>query len=207
MMHIIDISWPISAIMTQYKDAKHVAIHALSKPSSDAVEHMISLHSHTGTHIDAPLHFIKNGSSIDEIPLAHFMGPCRVLDVTFIESSISAQDLASYEFNAEEIILFKTKNSALSVDAPFKHDFVYLDKTGAEHLVACGIKTVGIDYLGIERNQPDHETHKILLGNSISLIEGLRLEHVQAGSYILICLPLLLVGIDAAPARAVLLHV
>lgn len=205
-MKIIDISWPMSTTMTQYKDAKHVVMQSLSKPSSDAVEHSISLHSHTGTHIDAPLHFIKGGSSIDEIPLMHFIGPCRVLDLSAVESCITEQDLAPYAFQSEEIILFKTKNSQLSADAPFKYDFVYLDKTGAEHLVKCGIKTIGIDYLGIERNQPDHETHKILLGNKVALIEGLRLEQVQAGSYILMCLPLLLVGLDAAPARAVLLH-
>ncbi len=205
-MQIIDISWPISAAMTQYKDVKRVDLQSIAKPSSDAIEHMISLHSHTGTHIDAPLHFLKKGSTIDAIPLANVVGPCRVLDFTHVESCITAQDLGYYAFKQEEIILFKTKNSALVIDAPFNHNFVYLDKTGAQHLANMGVKTVGIDYLGIERNQPDHKTHKILLGNTISIIEGLRLEHVKAGSYIIICLPLLLVGLDAAPARAILIH-
>ena len=89
---------------------------SLSKPSSDAVEHSISLHSHTGTHIDAPLHFIKDGRTIDEIPLTHFIGPCRVLDLSAVESCITEQDLAPYAFKSEEIILFKTKNSQLSAD-------------------------------------------------------------------------------------------
>lgn len=206
-MKIVDISWPISETMTQYKNAQHVKITSLQKPSSDATEHTVALHSHTGTHIDAPLHFLKGGNSIDEVPLTNFVGPCKVVDLTHVASVITAQTLAACTFLQEEIVLFKTKNSNLACDAPFNPDFVYLDKSGAEYLVQQKVKTVGIDYLGIERNQPDHETHKILLGNNIALIEGLRLEHVAAGTYVLMCLPLLLVGIDAAPARAVLLHV
>jgi len=100
--------------------------------------------------------------------------------------------------------LFKTKNSALKNNAPFDPEFIYLDKTGAKYCVEQKIKAVGIDYLGIERNQPGHETHALLLENNIGIIEGLRLAHAEADQYFLICLPLLIPGADASPARAIL---
>lgn len=206
-MNILDISWPITTGMTQYKDVKRVAIETVSKPSSNITEHLVSLHTHTGTHIDAPLHFIMDGISSDKIPLTHFVGPCRVLDLTHVETCITQQVLSAYTFIEDEIILFKTKNSALAVDASFNYNFVYLDASGAQFLVEQKIKTIGIDYLGIERNQPHHETHTLLLKNNIPIIEGLRLKQVQAGNYILLCLPLDIIGLDAAPARAVLLHI
>ena len=205
-MNIIDISWPITERMTTYKNNNKIAIENLSKPSSDAIEHRISLHTHTGTHIDAPLHFLKDGKSIDQIPLTQYMGPCRVIELDPTIAVISESVLKKYAFENQEIVLFKTRNSQLPDDAPFNGEFVYLDKSGAEYLIQQKIKTIGIDYLGIERNQPNHETHTLLLSKGCGILEGLRLAHVDEGHYVLACLPLAFKHLDGAPARAVLLQ-
>ncbi len=103
------------------------------------------------------------------------------------------------------IVLFKTKNSLLECDALFNPVFIFLAPDAAQLLVEKQVKAVGIDYLGIERGQPDHATHVTLLAKNIPIIEGLRLKDIKAGSYFLCCLPLAIQGLEAAPARAVLL--
>jgi arylformamidase len=205
-MNIIDISWPITERMTTYKNNNKITLENISKSSSDATEHRMTMHTHTGTHVDAPLHFLKDGKSIDQIPLTQYLGPCRVIALDNDVAVISESVLKKFTFEYQEIIVFKTKNSALANDAPFNAEFVYLDKSGAEYLVKQNIKTIGIDYLGIERNQPDHETHKLLLSKGCGILEGLRLAHVHEGHYVLVCLPLALAHVDGAPARAVLLQ-
>ena len=103
-------------------------------------------------------------------------------------------------------MLLKTRNSYLSSIAPFNYEFIYVATSAAQYLIDHNIKAVGIDYLGIERAQPHHDTHTLFMQNNIGIIEGLRLEHVTAGQYILYCLPLACVGTEAAPARAVLVQ-
>lgn len=204
-MKIIDISWPISAEMTAYKDKKIVAIDHIKTFATDhARETVVHLGSHSGTHIDAPAHFLEDGVMADRLPLHLFVGPCIVLDCMQIQERITAEDLSAFNITADTIVLFKTRNSLLTADAPFNPSFVYLDVSGAQYLVERKIKSVGIDYLGIERNQPNHATHVTLLQNSIGIIEGLRLQHVDAGNYMLWCLPLAIVGTEGVPARAVL---
>lgn len=206
-MNIIDISWPITDGMTEYKDRKTVYITTIKSFAQDQVrESTLTLHTHTGTHIDAPAHFLHDGNTIDQISLSHYIGTCSVVDFTTVDQAITAEELKKITIEPEAIVLFKTKNSRLKTDKPFDPNFVYLDASAATLLVEKKVKSVGIDYLGIERNQPTHITHKILLQNNIGIIEGLRLEHVQPGSYFLCCLPIALVGLDAAPARAVLLE-
>ncbi len=200
-----DISWPITSDMTAYKDRHIVRITPTKEFAQDgARESLITLGSHTGTHIDAPAHFIEHGITVEQIPLTHLIGRCRVIDLNTCLDKITAHDLESCNLQDHEIILLKTANSALSAAAAFEPNFVYLSADTADFLVHKNIKTVGIDYLGIERNQPAHETHQILLAAGILIIEGLRLGQVEAGSYNLICLPLLFHGLDAAPARAIL---
>lgn len=206
-MKLIDISWPITDKMTEYKDKKTVKLEKIKTFEKDGVrESVLQCGAHTGTHIDAPAHFLKNGTTVDKIPLDTFMGLCQVLDLTEVEDGITADDLAECEIEAGDIILFKTANSSLEPTDPFQPDFVYLTADGAEYLVDLGVKAVGIDYLGIERNQPDHATHTILLENEVAIIEGLRLDHVQAGVYYLCCFPMAMQGVEAAPARAILME-
>ncbi|HZW61997.1 MAG TPA: cyclase family protein [Candidatus Babeliales bacterium] len=205
-MEIIDISWPITPQMTAYKDKKVVSFsYSNTFEKDNFCESTITLGSHSGTHIDAPAHFLPDGETIEKFPLGLLIGECHVLDLTQVSEYISEGDLAYYDVIKENrIILFKTSNSQTAVNQPFDSSFIYLTASAAQYLVEHSVKAVGIDYLGIERNQPNHETHKILMQNGIPIIEGLRLQHVQPGTYFLWCLPLLVEGLEAAPARAVL---
>ncbi len=203
----IDISWPITADMTTYKDSKIVELRNDKDFEKDYVRSStISLDSHTGTHVDAPSHFTKGGKTIDQVPLESLVGKCRVLDVTDVEKKITAIDLEKHNIQKNEILLLKTKNSALSPTQKFEYNFIYLEQSGAQFLADKKIKTVGIDYLGIERKQPDHETHVILFEHGITIIEGIRLQQVEAKEYFLLCLPINIQGLEAAPARALLIE-
>ena len=202
---MIDISWPISNEMTEYKNRKSVQIRTLKTILNDNVfESELTFHSHTGTHIDAPAHFLKNGAPVDHVSFDSLIGTCRVLDCSHLGQVISASDLSNFAIESGERILLKTKNSTLDSQSLFDASFAYLNRSAAEYLVSKKLKTIGIDYLGIERNQPQHETHTVLMSASITIIEGLRLANVIPGNYELICLPLLILGVDAAPARAIL---
>jgi len=202
---MIDISWPISNQMTTYKNKNDVAIEQIKLFERDGVrEHRITMGMHTGTHIDSLAHFLQNGVTIEQIALEKLVGPCRVLDLTHVDEKITIDDLKSFSITAGQRILLKTKNSALSPTKKFETSFVYLDKSGAQYLAEMGVNCVGIDYLGIERDQPDHESHLALLECNVPIIEGLRLAHVEHGSYQLYCFPLYIPGAEAAPARAIL---
>ena len=203
---IIDISWPISADSTEYKD--RTTIHF--QPTTDFDAHnvrntTIQLNAHTGTHIDAPSHFLKDGASVEHISLQHIIGHCTVIDLTHVQNGITAQDLLDHSIHKDNIILLKTRNSEWAFNAPFNPHFIYLTESGAQYLKNKQIKAVAIDYLGIERNQPAHQTHTLLMNSNIIIIEGLRLLSVTAGSYFFICLPLNIIGLEASPARAILM--
>ena len=139
-------------------------------------------------------------SSLDRI-----MGRAIVVDLMTVIDAISADDLSRYEINEGDIVILRTANSALTVTDPFDGTFIYLDASGARYLAEKKIKAVAIDYLGIERGDPEHTTHTTLMKADIVIIEGVRLSHVPAGDYFMICLPLALVGLEAAPARAILM--
>jgi arylformamidase len=208
-MKIHDISWPISATMTTYKDQFPVTITTLKEFEKDQVR-LSSIHclNHTGTHVDAPSHFLKDGITIDKMPIESFFGNAVVLDCTDIKEKITAVDL---EIHAEQItenrfILFKTKNSFLKSDAPFDFNFVYLEKSAARFLASKKIKGVGFDYLGIEREQKDHETHITLMKNNVIIVEGLRLADINPGNYQFCAMPLLINGSDGAQTRAFLIE-
>lgn len=206
-MKIYDISWPISESMTEYKDAKVVKLSPVkTMEANGAREWHITMNSHTGTHVDAAAHFLAKGQTIEKMELASLIGPCRVLDLTSAVEKITVEDIEPLGIQEKEIILFKTTNSFREPTDRFTPNFVYVEKLAADYLVTQNIKAVGIDYLGVERNQPDHETHKAFMQFNIPIIEGLRLGAVSAGNYFLCCLPLNLVGTDAAPARAVLIQ-
>lgn len=200
----IDISWPISSEITEYKNGTSVVFNQFQ--ADNVRSSVITLGSHTGTHVDAPSHFISCGDSIDQVPLQNLIGECVVLDLAHISNAITQHDLEPFEaqITRDAIVLLKTKNSNLFETGPFCTEFIYLDATGAAYLADKKVKAVGIDYLGIERNQPGHPTHKQLLESDIAIIEGLRLQNVIPGTYFFICLPIALQGLEAAPARAIL---
>ncbi len=204
-MRFIDISWPITDSITQFSNGNNIQIKTVKHFLGDGFhETEVNLGLHTGTHIDAQKHFLEHGEAIDLVPLKKLNGICRVVDLTVITEKISRQELEPLSVTEGEIILFKTKNSRLSPEAPFEPAFVYLDSTAAAFLAEKKIKAVGIDYLSLERNQEGFPTHKILLQQNIPIIEGLRLQHIPPGKYQLLCLPLHFKNVEAAPARAVL---
>ena len=207
-MKVIDVSWPISRATTGYKDRGVVKFDEVKNFLKDGVrETNIHLSAHTGTHIDAPSHFLRDGKTIDQVNLFRFIGKCKVLDLTDVSEQITRNRLASHEgeINEGDIVLLKTSNSVKVATDKFSPHFVYLEFTGAEYLKEKKVKAVGIDYLGIERSQTGHPTHVTLMHADIGIIEGLRLRSVQEGVYFFVCLPLNIIGIEAAPARAVLI--
>ena len=206
-MKMHDISWPLDITTTGYKNKKVLVVEYRKMFEQDRFrETSIILDTHSGTHIDAPAHFIKDGQSIEHIDLNKVIGPCKVLDLMHIAEAIKAEDLQHVDIVAGDRLLFKTKNSLLAYDAPFEPNFIYVADDAARYLADKKIAAVGIDYLGIERNQPAHETHITLMNAGIVIIEGLRLAPINPGSYMLYCLPLALQGLEGAPARAVLIE-
>ena len=163
-----------------------------------------SFTAHTGTHVDAPIHFLSQGAGMDALPLDAVLGPCRVVHIEDPEAVRPAE--LPNDLQPGDRILFKTDNSYKYNQSPkFVEKFVYVSKEAANALVSAGVRTVGIDYLSVGGYLHDMaETHLILLGAGIWIIEGLDLLNVEPGHYELACLPLRLVGADGAPARAAL---
>ena len=166
----------------------------------------ITLSSHTGTHVDAPSHFIRDGKTIDQIELSSIIGPCKVFDMSVVTDGITRDHVENLDISAGDIVLFKTTNSATQPTDKFTPHFIYLEVSGAQCLMQRKVRAVGIDYLGIERSQQGHLTHQELFKSNITIIEGLRLNAIKQGKYFLCCLPLYTIGLEAAPARAVLIE-
>ncbi|HJZ23268.1 MAG TPA: cyclase family protein [Candidatus Babeliales bacterium] len=207
MKKIIDISWPLFPNMSEYKDRRSYKIMNTKQFESDGFrETVLSMNMHTGTHIDAPSHFLKDGKKINEIDITQLWGPTQVIDLTHIEEKITKNDLIHFSITENSRILLKTKNSFLEINQPYTPNFIYLELSGANYLAERKVAAIGIDYLGIERNQADHQTHKLLFDNNIIVLEGIRLREVTAGNYDLICCPLNIIDAEASPARAFLVQ-
>lgn len=165
----------------------------------------ISMPAHTGTHLDAPLHFVRDAEPIDRMPLDAGIGEARVISIANPEV-VTREELEQYRPARGERLLLKTANSDRCWKRRcFLKEFVHLNAGAAAYLVDCAIQLVGIDYLSIGAYEGDGvETHRILLGAGIWALEGLNLSEIEPGRYELICLPLKLIGADGAPARALL---
>lgn len=204
-MRIYDISMSIFYDMPVYKRkvSKRPVVKVESDFTSGSVyETRLEMNMHTGTHIDMPLHILENGATIDALDLHKVVRPCKVFDFKHVEEKISEEHLTAKNIHEGDFILLKTQNSYLDI---LEGEYIYLDKAGAEYLRGKRITGVGIDALGIERSQPDHETHKALLGAGIVIIEGLRLKEVEEDEYLMVAAPLRIAGSEAAPARALLI--
>ena len=200
----IDISVPLKKGMVVYPGDPPVRIVRASDTARGdpvTVSH-ISMGLHAGTHIDAPLHLFEGGLSIDRLPLRLFVGRARVIAVGDAPS-IEAGELRGHPILSNEMVLFKTRNSALGRLDRFYPEHVYLAPSAAAYLVEAGVRAVGIDYLSIDAfGQHGLEAHSLLLRSSIPIIEGLDLSPVGPGLYECICLPLRIEDGEAAPARA-----
>jgi arylformamidase len=168
----------------------------------------LSLSAHTGTHMDAPRHFVRDGRTMEAMPLDAVVGPCRVIELRH-RTAITVEELRPFKLRRGERVLFKTRNSTrswrMARTATFDEEFIYIPAPTAQYLVDRGIQTVGVDYLSVGGYQKDGvECHQILLGAEVWIIEGLNLAKIRPGNYDLVCLPLKIVGADGAPARAIL---
>ncbi len=165
----------------------------------------ITMGSHTGTHMDAPVHFWPKGSGVDQLPFSAVIGRARVIEIKD-PHVIHPHELRLHRVRRGERILLKTRNSSRARrTSSFLRDFVALSREAAEFLAERRVQTLGIDYLSAGRFERDGaETHRALLAAGIWIIEGLDLSRVKPGPYELICLPLRIEGGDGAPARAVL---
>lgn len=160
----------------------------------------ISMGNHAGTHVDAPAHFIKDGNTIDDIPLEVLNGRVRVVEIHHA-TKIDVSELKRLILVDDFRILFKTRNSLLW-NEPFNPEYIYLTENAAKYLTENGIKLIGFDYLSIDRfGDESYPAHNALLKNDIALVEGLNLAEVEEGEYEMSCLPLRIKGLDASPAR------
>lgn len=199
---IYDVSMAITSKMTVYKNKaeKVPQFSTLSTfETGSAYETVLSMSLHTGTHMDYPLHMMKDGKVSTDALADGLLGQVKVFETD--QDVIDAAFIETCDIQKGDVVFFKTRNSFIET---FDFDFVYVDQSAAQALSAIGIKGVGLDALGIERAQDNHPTHKILLGADIFIIEGLRLKDVQPGTYELIALPLKIIGVEALPMRVLL---
>ena len=209
-MKIFDISVPISGDMPVWPGDPGVTISRISsiEEGENANVSHLSLGAHTGTHVDAPLHFIHEGASLDQIPLERFVGDAQVFEIPAVDL-ITAEILEKCNFSLKASrVLFKTKNSDIwaKKEKIFRKDFVALSPDAAVFLAGQKVSLVGIDYLSIAPFGESTPTHKIFLEAGVILLEGIDLSSVPGGEYLLFCLPLRIQGVDGAPVRAILVE-
>ena len=203
---LLDVSVPLAAGIPSYPgnpDFEFQPIKRIANGDSSNVSRMV-IGTHTGTHVDAPKHFIDDAPGVDALSLDLLIGRARVVEITR-RGGIGAEDLAAAGLREDLRVLFKTSNSRLWNSTAFHEDYTYVSEAGARYLVEQGVKVVGIDYLSIEQfRKPGAPAHNILLSNGVIIIEGLNLAEAEAGMYEMYCLPLPVSGGDGAPARVVL---
>ena len=205
----IDISVTLHSGMVHWPSDPAVVIERTSDLAhgDPATVSRLSMGSHTGTHLDAPLHFIRSGKGLDEMPLDTTIGPARVIAIQDPES-IRPQELRRHHVRSGERLMFKTRNSAQCWRTDrFVEDFVSLSPEAAHFLAQRRVRLVGIDYLsvGSYREHNGAAVHRALLGAGVWILEGIHLARVRPGRYELICLPLKILASDGSPARAILI--
>lgn len=204
-MEILDITVPLRDGMFVYAGNPEVHLERTASIALGAPANLsrLELGVHSGTHVDAPVHFLDDGPGAEAIPVEALMGPAYVVDAQSVEGSLDEDALRGLDMPAgAERVLFKTSNSRLWELDYFTRDFVRLSGSGARYLIDRDVRTVGIDYLSIG----DAEAHRLLLGAGVVPIEGLDLRAVAPGPYRLVCLALKIVGSDGAPARVLLIR-
>ncbi len=210
-MKIWDISLTISPNLPTWPGDPRAIIERVSAIASGANANVsrMDMGVHTGTHVDAPLHFIDGSSAVEAMRLDVLIGPARVVQVGDDVNVITREVLEKLDIpQGTARVLFKTRNSQYWAEriGEFQTDFVGIDESGSKYLVEKGVHLVGVDYLSVAPYKQSRPTHEVLLGAHMVIVEGLDLSEVQPGEYQLICLPLKIEGSDGAPARAVLIR-
>ncbi|MCA9925496.1 MAG: cyclase family protein [Anaerolineales bacterium] len=208
-MTIYDITLPISPELVVWPGDPPIEVSQvmqLARGDVCTLTH-VAMSAHTGTHLDAPAHFILGGGTVESLDLNLLMGPALVVDVGDA-AAVTAVTLNALNIppNTERLLL-KSKNSARWAvgESSFYMPFVAIEADGAQWLVDHGVKLVGVDYLSIAPFHDVEPTHKILLGAEVIAVEGLNLHGIVPGAYELICLPMKIADSDGAPVRAVLI--
>ncbi|MDI6452989.1 cyclase family protein [Peloplasma aerotolerans] len=203
-MKVYDVSMTISKNIQVYKNKPE------KKPTFEVVsdfdyasshETNMTFNLHTGTHMDFPLHMIPFGETSDTLDLARLIREVKVFDLSHLKDCIDIKDVEKLDIQKDDFVLFKTKNSE---EENFNFKFIYLNDKASKYLAERKIKGVGVDGLGVERDQPNHPTHKTLFKHDIIIIEGLRLKEVNEGVYMMYALPIKIKGVDALPLSVIL---
>jgi arylformamidase len=207
-MRFYDISVGISPDLPVWPGDGPIELERVRKieDGSNANMSRISCSVHTGTHVDAPLHFLEGGAGVDKLHLEVLIGRVYVVELPDVEVLTGeVLDNAGVPPRTRRL-LFKTKNSSFwgAGDKTFRKDYVGVDASGAEWIVRKGLQLVGVDYLSIASYEQTAEPHRILLKAGVVILEGLNLSEVQQGRYMLYCLPMKIMGSDGAPTRVIL---
>lgn len=203
----IDISVPLTSGMAHWPGDPEPSFQRISDidQGADANVTLCRMTAHSGTHMDAPCHFLAGREGIEAFPLSVGIGRARVISLPNV-AVIGEHDLAANNIQPGERILIRTRNSNQRWDnKEFQPDFIAINASGAQYLVDRGVALVGVDYLSVGAYNGDIvETHRIILGGGIWILEGLKLTAIPDGEYDMICLPIKIQGSDGAPARVVL---
>ena len=207
-MRIYDVTVAVSEGVPIYQGDPRVLVESVKRiaDGDNANVSNLCFGAHTGTHVDAPNHFIEGTRRLEDLDLEKLVGHCRVVELDNSVMAIEPSHLAGLD---AERVLFKTRNSAFwsEPEKGFRTDFTYITPDAARVLASSGVKLVGIDYLSVEKfGSEDFGTHITLLEKEIVILEGLDLREVPAGEYEMFCLPLKYSGGtgDGAPARTIL---
>jgi arylformamidase len=212
MNRIIDVSLPIGPDLLVWPGDPAVEITPRSQISKGDPANVSELRmgTHTGTHVDPPVHFVSGAPGMDQVPVDLLVGECVVADARGLRGQLGPADLDALKIPAGATrVLLKSDNSEIwrRLPAAFPDEYVCLSPEGAKWVVAAGIKLLGVDFLSVEqKGAPGHPTHVELLSKGVVIVEGLNLGDVEPGEYMLAVLPLKIVNGDGGPARAVLIE-
>lgn len=211
-MRTYDITLTITRDLVVWPDDPPVEITHTDRIADGSLANMsrINMGVHTGTHVDAPYHFIDDGIKVDELEIDLLTGRAYVLHLPDDLNLITKETIENSSIPPRtKRVLFRTRNSQRWLDGnnTFDPNYVALDEEAAALLIKRGVKLVGVDYLSVAPYEDVAPTHNVLLENGIVVVEGLDLSAVQQGRYTLYCLPLKIGGADGAPARAILVGV
>jgi arylformamidase len=210
-MKIHDITLTISNDLPTWPGDPKVVLERVNKIEEGANANVsrLDIGVHTGTHVDAPFHFLKEGTTVDTLALDILIGEVQIIQIPDEVAEVSRKDLEAAGIGEGIVrLLIKSRNSKYwaSGEMKFQTGFVGIAEDGAQYLVEKGIQLVGIDYLSIAPYKQSRPTHRVLLKAKIIIIEGIDLSAVKPGMYQLICLPMKLGGSDGAPCRAILIE-
>jgi arylformamidase len=208
-MRIHDISMDVAPGMLHYGKRPEVYdVERIAAGDAANVSRWL-IGSHTGTHVDAQRHFVEGGGTVEQLLLDELVGPARVLDCTASDEPIGAEAIEAAGLDGATRVLFKTSNSELRLTKPeLDPTYVALAPDGAQLLVDSGVRFVGLDYITVDTNENSVEwpVHHILCGANVTILEGADLRQIADGTYFMCCLPVRLVGSEAAPARTILIE-